>query len=139
MIPHLRYITRKGFGNWNLASMLYRRVRGDIIDAWKYLHGVYMTECPLMRNYDTRTRGNQLKLKKQYERLSLRRNIFTNRVADLWNHITNDIVRATNIHTLSASRPILVTIQIPSGNYFKGRNCRGKKKSRKSRKFFRDF
>ena len=61
-----------------------------------------MTDCPLTRNYDTRTRGNQLKLKKQYARLSLRRNFFTNRVVDLWNPLPNDIVCAANINILKA-------------------------------------
>ena len=39
-------------------SLYYRRERGDIVEAWKYLHGVYMADCPLMNNNDTRTRGN---------------------------------------------------------------------------------
>ena len=103
MIPHLRNIPyEERLRKLELPSMFYRRMRGDIIEAWKYIHGVYMTDCPLTRNYDTRTRGNQLKLKKQYARLSLRRNLFTNRVVDLWNHLPNDIVCAANINILKA-------------------------------------
>ena len=103
MIPHLRNIPfEERLRKLELPSMFYRRMRGDIIEAWKYIHGVYMADCPLTRNYDTRTRGNQFKLKKQYARLSLRRNFFTNRVVDLWNHLPNDIVCAANINILKA-------------------------------------
>ena len=69
MIQHLRNIPyEERLRKLELPNM---RVHGDIIEAWKYIHGAYMTDCPFMRNYDTHTMGNQLKLRKQYARLSL--------------------------------------------------------------------
>ena len=57
-----------------LPSFYYRRVRGDIIEAYKYLHGMNKVDpCPLLRDTGERTRGHGLKLQtRRYNKASHR-------------------------------------------------------------------
>ena len=49
-----------------LPSLYYRRVRGDMIEAYKFTHSIYKTEQePLQRDTNTTTRGHSYKLKKE--------------------------------------------------------------------------
>src|SRR5579872_7451475 len=47
-----------------IPTLKYRRTRGDMIEVFKISNGFYDTNVApiLMRNYDTRTRGNDSKL-----------------------------------------------------------------------------
>ncbi|XP_076454798.1 uncharacterized protein LOC143289637 [Babylonia areolata] len=56
-----------------LPSLEHRRTRGDMIDVYKYVHGIYDTDRPMLHLFQGRdTRGNTLKLAKGHCRLSLR-------------------------------------------------------------------
>jgi len=69
--------------------MKYRRHRGDMIEVFKILHGIYdrdITEGILQLAQNTRTRGHSLKLTTQSSRLELRRNCF---LSGSWNHGTH--------------------------------------------------
>ena len=48
----------------NLPTLKFRRLRGDMIEIFKILNGYYDESAMpnLPRNFDTRTRGNSLKL-----------------------------------------------------------------------------
>ena len=81
-----------------LPSMYFRRARGDMIEAFKYLTNRYKSENPLVRDYDTRTRGHNLKLKKQYANTNIRKNFFSIRVVDLWNSLPQDIVSSNSVN-----------------------------------------
>jgi hypothetical protein len=39
---------------------------------------------------NTRTRGNDKKLKKKYSKLNIRKFSFTNRIVDIWNSLPNE-------------------------------------------------
>ena len=58
----MRYIDRLKY--LHLPTMKFRRLRGDMIETYKILNGFYDTDVvpSLPRNYDSRTRGNSLKL-----------------------------------------------------------------------------
>ena len=47
-----------------LPSMQYRRDRGDMIETYKYVHGMYDVRSPLTSEEDSKTRGHSQKLKK---------------------------------------------------------------------------
>ena len=81
-----------------LPSLYYRRARGDMIEVFKYLTKVYKSDNPLVRDYDTRTRGHHLKLKKLYARTQIRRNFFSIRVVDLWNSLPEAIVSSVSLN-----------------------------------------
>ena len=89
-----------------LPSLEHRRRRGDMIDLWKYMHGLYDVDRPrftTVSNRDHDTRGNSLKLlKRRHQRLTLRSNSFSYRVVNLWNNLPDSVVR----HQLSIASKI---------------------------------
>ena len=73
-----------------------------MIEVFKYLHNIYKTSCPLQRDYNTRTRGHCLKLKKQYSRLTICHNLFSLRVVDLWNDLPESVVTSKTVNCLKS-------------------------------------
>ena len=66
-----------------LPTLRFRRLRGDMIETYKIVIGVYdkrVTEniLPLNQNIHQNTRGHSLKLTKQRSRLDIRKYYFTN-------------------------------------------------------------
>ena len=53
-----------------MPTLVYRRHRGDAIEAFKYLKGLYEVDCtkmlPLYESSGLETRGNGMKLAKTY-------------------------------------------------------------------------
>jgi hypothetical protein len=62
-----------------------RRLRGDLIDTYKYRYKVSKPTFQLSSNRDTR--GHSLKLAKDRCRLSVRSNFFSQRVINSWNSL----------------------------------------------------
>jgi len=79
----------------------YRRIRGDMIEVYKILHGFYDPSVApnLIRNLDTRTRGNDLKLIHNTSRLDIRKYSFSNRIVGLWNMLPNCVVLSDSINS----------------------------------------
>ena len=69
-VDRLRYL--------DLPTLKYRRLRGDLIEVFKILHSYYDPRIAptLIRNYDSRTRGNSLKLMHLRTNLDLRKYFF---------------------------------------------------------------
>lgn len=84
----------------NLPSLENRRLRGDLIEAFKYIRGYYAVDNKLFELSNVGiTRGHQYKVKHHYSRLDVRKHFFTNRVANTWNKLPADIVSADSINT----------------------------------------
>ncbi|RUS80406.1 hypothetical protein EGW08_011842 [Elysia chlorotica] len=82
-----------------LPSLEFRRKRGDMIDLWKYIHGVYDTDRPHFDIGNSRdTRGNSLKIYKHRCRLNLRSNSFSHRVINDWNGLPESVVTAPTVN-----------------------------------------
>jgi hypothetical protein len=77
----------------DLLSLVYRRYRGDAIEVYKYLRGVYKVDSSslLPLTAETRTRGHGFKL--------LKRHFFSMRVVNLWNSLPDDVVTAPTLNT----------------------------------------
>ena len=86
----------------DLPSLVYRRYRGDVIEAYKYLHNLYTVESDriLPRVADTgySTRGHSFKLIKRRCSSKLRQNFFGYRVVNAWNSLPEQVVTAPNIN-----------------------------------------
>jgi hypothetical protein len=83
----------------SLPSLVYRRLRGDAIEAYKYLRGIYNVDSQdiLPRHVSSgvvRTRGHCLKIQKRSCKGRLRANYFGLRVVNLWNSLPEDVVTA---------------------------------------------
>ena len=87
-----------------LPSLSYRRMRGDLVEVYKYCHGLYDVHrkpFTLMReaNEDSITRDNGFKIYKEKSNLASRGNFFGNRVANAWNSLPTNIVQAPSLNS----------------------------------------
>ena len=93
-----------------LPSLAYRRFRGDMIEVYKYLLGVYNIDCsdivPYHRTTGIAMREHCLMLQKKECNSRIRANFFRYRAVNLWNSVPEDVVMATTV------------------NCFKGRLCK---------------
>ena len=102
MVPVLRHLDYESrLKALNLPTLTYRRLRGDIIDVYKYLHGI-LTFSHDMFNKDLYegTRGHSLKLFKDRSKRELRRHFFSQRVINIWNSLPDTVVTAPSVNTL---------------------------------------
>ena len=87
-----------------LPSLQARRTRGDMIQVWKYLHGVSLGGRDLLRNVslehdrETRHTTNSMNLARCPGNLELRKNFFASRCVDDWNRLPEDIRSAENLN-----------------------------------------
>ena len=78
-----------------LPTLIYRRHRGDMIEAYKILNNKYDSQLPKflqIYNCNYNTRGHQLKLVHQTYKTKVRENFFSNRIVNMWNDLPEDIV-----------------------------------------------
>ena len=100
-----------GFGNKSyeqrlaelkLPSLEYRRIRGDLIEAYKIMNKLYdpkTTEDLVHLSLNTHTRGHSFKLEKQSTNTRLYQNFFTNRINTRWNNLPVDCVAASTVNS----------------------------------------
>lgn len=84
-----------------LPTLVYRRKRGDMIEVFKLTHGLYddnvRLHLPLAQ--DCR-RGHRYKLfKRRTLRLDIRKYCFPNRVVDIWNSLSHNVVEADSLNS----------------------------------------
>ena len=83
----------------DLPSLTYRRSRGDMIETYKYTHGLYSTvNSWLSFDHDSVTRGHHLKLVKSRFHSNIRKNSFSNRIVNSWNSLPSYVVEATTMN-----------------------------------------
>ena len=87
--------------NLNLPTLKLRRLRGDMIEVFKILNSYYDESCVpnLSRNFDTRTRGNSLKLIHTRSKLDIRKYSFCSRVVGFWNSLPDYVVKAASLNS----------------------------------------
>jgi len=86
----------------DIPSMAYRRIRGDMIETYKYVHNLYNCEVPFVLDGESITRGHSFKLKKLRCNSSLRQSFFSQRVVDSWNNLSNNIASAPSLNCFKA-------------------------------------
>lgn len=88
-----------------LPTLAYRRNRGDMIEVFKIVNGIYNTnENNLLKlNKDCTiregNRGNSKKLYVQRARLDLRKHNFSIRVAKIWNSLPENVINANSLNS----------------------------------------
>ena len=85
----------------NLHSLERRRVRGDMIEVFKWFKGINKGDINrvLKLSNHNRTRSNGYKLDKFRFRKDIGKNWFGNRVVDTWNSLPNTVVSANTLDT----------------------------------------
>ena len=82
-----------------LLSLEHRRGRGDMIDLFKYVTGIYDASRPIFELApNSNTRGHSKKLIKKRSRLAVRSNFFSERVVSGWNSLPESVVSAPSVN-----------------------------------------
>jgi hypothetical protein len=100
---HLSYKNR--LIHLNLPTLKFRRARGDMIEVYKILQGLYDSDIVplLLRNTYSATRGNKFKLAHVRSHYDLRKYSFCSRVVGLWNTLPDYIVSSLTLNAFKNS------------------------------------
>lgn len=83
-----------------LPCLLYRRIRGDMIETFKLVTEIYDKSLPPLLKIKMNThgtRGHKFKLEKEFARTDVRKFNFTNRINNLWNSLPTEVIESKNI------------------------------------------
>ena len=96
---NMHYMDRLKF--LQLPTLKYRRLRGDMIEVYKIINNIYDSAVvpSLVRNYNTRTRGNSCKLLVERCKYDLRKFSFCNRIISVWNSLSENVVTSPTVNS----------------------------------------
>ena len=82
-----------------LFSVKYRRLRGDLVEVFKFIKGIHAGYLQDMFEISkvNRGRGHQHKLVMKQSRTRLRQSFFARRIVGHWNVLSKDIVSADTL------------------------------------------
>ena len=97
-IEHWKYENRLAY--LRLPRFDMRRVRCDLIDTFKIMNSIYDVHRELFFHLDKGgRRGHEKKLFKKRFRLDVRKYIFSNRVVDRWNQLSEKCIKCSTVNT----------------------------------------
>ena len=101
VFPNLRQLAYDSrLHQLDLFSLERRRLRGDLIEAFKMMTGLSDAGGHMFtHNESSALRGHELKLVKNRARLDIRQNSFAFRIVNDWNRLPSSVVTATSVPT----------------------------------------
>ena len=103
MVPEMKncdYATR--LKKLALPSLLYGRKRGDMIEVYKYTHGLYKVSALPIEVEEKTTRGHNYKLNKKRCSTTRRLKFFSMRVVNAWNSLPVHVVNAVSVNSFKS-------------------------------------
>ena len=96
-ISHLSYPGR--LAALSLTTLVYRRIRGDMIVTFKILSNIYDSRVTnfLSKSKFSTTRGHNFKLFVQHANFNIRKWFFSICIVDIWNRLLSNVVNASNV------------------------------------------
>ena len=94
-----------------LPSLYYRRLRGDLIETYKYTHDMYTTaHKPFTLDSNIyNTRGHNYKLSKQRCNKNTRKHFFSLRITNHWNNLPYNVVNAPSLNAFKSRLDIALS------------------------------
>ena len=101
LLPHIRQLEYQDrLKILNLPSLVYRRIRGDMIEVYKFCHDLYAVDCGILEMADgSITRGHNYKLSRSTCRSRARHDYFSQRIVEHWNRLPSDVVNAPSVNS----------------------------------------
>jgi len=102
MIPELRDLPyTKRLDRLKLWTLEERRIRADLLEVFKMIHGFTNVKFESFFQFDinTRTRGHSYKLQKSRFNKDLRRYFFSDRIINTWNSLDDQTVSASTVNS----------------------------------------
>jgi len=111
LIPALaKFEYKKRLEILGLTTLYVRRVRGDLIQAYKILNGIEKVEFlkGFKPNAFQLSRGNGLRLEREITNCTPRHFFFANRIVNIWNKLPSNVVKAKSVNSFKAELDIWI-------------------------------
>ena len=102
MIPSLRNkIYQERLNNLELITLEQRRLRGQLIETFKYLKGITRASPVGLFDLDVngRTRSNGQKLQTRASRTTVKNKFYPTAIVSIWNNLPENVVTANTVNT----------------------------------------